>query len=381
MTPLPQVAVRQLRRQVLSGIGAGAAEAEELLAYNENVFRTAGEPLEFPLADEPFVAVWQEYADRGFVHLQSVIPQLSFPVRAGISESAEYRAATRKGAPVRGSGLALRAPHELRIVIHPAPAGRIPLLIAHVREDFVSLVQALTMRNEPGHVPDSMGAAMVAGFNNWDRVARYRASWEREHPGQSWDAGFQQLIPRKHLYQDRFILLSDGPYSGVPASDLGLDDESWRGLSLTIRREHECAHYFTRRVFQSMRNNILDELIADYCGIVAAASEFRADWFLRFVGLESYPGYREGGRLQNYRGGLSDSSFVFLQRLVVDAARNVESFGRQRRERRRQPPYLPAMIATLSRLTLEELAAPESPAMLESAVAGNSVLYESESSR
>lgn len=48
---------------------------------------------------------------------------------------------------------------------------------------------------------------------------------------------------------------------------------------------------------------MLDELIADYAGIVAAWGRYRADWFLRFVGLEDYPRYREGGRLQNYRRG------------------------------------------------------------------------------
>ena len=37
-----------------------------------------------------------------------------------------------------------------------------------------------------------------------------------------------RIVPYRELYQDRFILLSDGPYSAVPAADLGLDDAEWR---------------------------------------------------------------------------------------------------------------------------------------------------------
>jgi hypothetical protein len=52
--------------------------------------------------------------------------------------------------------------------------------------------------------------------------------------------------------------------------------------------------YFTRRVFGSMRNNMLDELIADYIGIIEAMGTYQADWFLRFVGLEDFPMVRGG---------------------------------------------------------------------------------------
>ena len=78
----------------------------------------------------------------------------------------------------------------------------------------------------------------------------------------------------------------------------------------------------------SMRNNLLDELIADYRGIVASSGCYRADWFLRFLGLESFPHYREGGRLQNYRGQptLSDGAFKILQALVKAAAENLQHF-------------------------------------------------------
>jgi len=85
---------------------------------------------------------------------------------------------------------------------------------------------------------------------------------------------------RKELYQDRFIILSSGPYSGVAAAEMGVPEDEWRRISLTIRLEHECAHYLTRQILGSMRNSLLDELIADFAGIVAATDRYRADWFL-----------------------------------------------------------------------------------------------------
>ncbi|MBC6421591.1 MAG: hypothetical protein GDA38_08585 [Hormoscilla sp. SP12CHS1] len=76
------------------------------------------------------------------------------------------------------TGLILKEPESLQLIIHESAAGEIPVIIAGCREDFVSLVQALTKRNEPHPIPDSMGATMVSGFNNWDRIRQYRASWE-----------------------------------------------------------------------------------------------------------------------------------------------------------------------------------------------------------
>jgi hypothetical protein len=357
--------VLQARRRVLEHLGAGASEAEELLKYNENVFdiRSACQ-LEFPLYDEPFVSAWVGYAahHRNPIDaLRESYPQLTFPVLAGISQAPEYLAATRRGR-ISGNGpaLMLSAPESCQITLYPTSAGRIPLLTTPVRTDFELLVQALSKRNEPVPIPSSMGACMIAGINNWDRVRRYRVEWEHRRGSaaseEEWHDEMRQLIPRRELYQDHFIILSYGPYSGVLASDLSLEEEKWRSASFVIRREHECAHYFTRRVFASMRNNLLDELIADYCGIVKSAGRFRADWFLRFVGLENFPHYRPGARLENYRGtpALSDEAFVVLQQLVYRAAKVLEQFNS---EVGTQPDEVtPAILVTLASATLEQLA-------------------------
>jgi hypothetical protein len=362
------------RARILATFGASVAEIDELLAYNHNSFDRTGLtwPIKFPLAPEPHVATWKSYAMLAeevgtFEALQSRLVELQFPIRAGLSQTETYCAATRRGVSTAGmseaTGLRLQHPEQLRLVIHDSLAGAIPVLIA-VRADFVMLVQALTKRNEPEPIPDSMGACIVRGFNNWHRVQQYRQQWERENTIASeaaWRLEFQRLTSQKENYQDRFILLSEGPYSGVAACDLGLSEAEWLSRSLTLRLEHECTHYFTLRLLNCMRNNVLDELIADYRGIVAVNGRYRADWFLRFLGLEAFPTYRTSGRLHNYRGRpvLSDGAFRVLQALVKSAAENLEHFDRQSDNRAIASSDQPLMLLALTCLTLEELASPE----------------------
>jgi hypothetical protein len=119
-----------------------------------------------------------------------------------------------------------------------------------------------------------------------------------------------------------------------------------------------------------MRNNLLDELIADYRGIVAATGHYRADWFLRFLGLESFPNYREGGRLQNYRGQppLSDGAFKILQALVKTAVENLERFDAEYAGELITLNNQPLMLVALTYLTLEELASKEARIRLKKTI-------------
>jgi hypothetical protein len=195
-------------------------------------------------------------------------------------------------------------------------------------------------------------------------VARLRDAFERHEPGllawePTWGETFAVIRERRELYQDCFILLSSGPYSGVAAADLGLSSDEWNRLSITIRLEHECAHYFTRRLCGAMGASLLDELIADYAGITAAIERFRAEWFLRFLGLEDARGYRPGGRLESYRGTppLSDGAFVVLQRVVRCVAATLEAVDALVRVRRQSAVSWARMTLTLASTTLEELAA------------------------
>jgi hypothetical protein len=120
---------------------------------------------------------------------------------------------------------------------------------------------------------------------------------------------------------------------------------------------HEATHYFTRRAFGSMRNNLLDELVADYIGLVAATGRYDADVFLRFMGLENHLQYRPGGRLENYRGRppLGDDAFGVLQRSVVCAAQAIEQFHSANPLDTDDLVAVAERITTLTRVGLEGL--------------------------
>ena len=119
-----------------------------------------------------------------------------------------------------------------------------------------------------------------------------------------------------------------------------------------------------------MRNNILDELIADYRGIVSAIGHYRADWFLHFLGLEAFPIYRPGGRLENYRGNppLSEGAFKILQRLVKAAAENLEQFEQKYQINPKTKAEAMSIFIGLTTIRLEELASEAGISLIETAV-------------
>ncbi len=364
------------RRERVAALGASPAVVEELLAYDTPLFsrERAARAFGFDGADEPHLEAWKRYAREArsagaIPALAARFAQLLFPVREGISATDSYRRATRQGIRPEGdpdaSGIGLVAPERVTLEIASTPTGPVPVLVAPERADFEALVRAFSARNEPVPVPSSMGACIVTGLNNWDRIDDYRKRWQAANVFGDWSAEFASLASRRELYEDRFLILSVGPYSGVPAADAGFPEPKWLDVSGDIRKAHEATHYATFRLAGAMRNNLLDELIADYVGLVHALRGYRLDLALRFFGLESFPEYRQGGRLENYRGKppLSDAALSIAARLVRDAAVQLagleashpmgcaEGDVRQR-------------VTALGSLTLDELAAPE-PALPE----------------
>lgn len=309
---------------------------EQLSFLKENVFNHK-EMLpwdKMPPQDELLVTAWEEYIQDipqlgAYEALRKRLVQLNFPVQAGMSTNPEYLSATRKGMAVENmeaaTGSKLEQPFGLKVYLYQTMAGRIPVIETSHRHDFETLVRVFSHRNEPVPIPASMGACMIKGYNNWDRVARCQ-----QQCGASFS--FEQMKAQKELYQDTFLILTDAEYSGVSAEMLGLTKDHWCKLSMIIRREHEATHYFTLRYLGSARNHLLDEFIADYMGIVAAIGQYRADWFLCFMGLESYPDFRPGGRLTNYLKNieLSEDAFTELKTCMKNVACNVEKFTNDR---------------------------------------------------
>jgi hypothetical protein len=367
-------------RGTLEDLGASGEVLESLIAYTANPFdaeRLAA--LRVPLEDGPQIETWEDYLrvarNEGVMPaLAARLVQLRFPIQVGISQTDAYRAATRRGiAPEGDTMLALEEPAGLELVLHATLAGRVPVITCRTRADFTALVQALSCRNEPEPVPPSMGACIVNGLNNWDRVSRVRRRMEAERgaplDAAEWTEAFRTIAQDKALYQDRLILLSREPYSAVPAAALGLDEDEWRAQSVSIRREHECTHYFTLVALGGMRNNLFDELIADFAGLGRTFGRYDGALALRFLGLEAYPRYRPGGRFENYLAApqVCDGAPEILRTIVVRASRAVETVasGMDLRD----PAVRGRMVTALAGSSLVELAGDEAEVRLRARLA------------
>ena len=84
-------------------------EARELVEYAASPLHGDVVRPRYPLPEPPCVAAWERYADEARGSgvdrvLRRVLAQLRFPVAAGMSASAEYQAATRRGPAKETSG-------------------------------------------------------------------------------------------------------------------------------------------------------------------------------------------------------------------------------------------------------------------------------------
>ncbi|AZA86486.1 hypothetical protein EG349_06635 [Chryseobacterium shandongense] len=316
-----------------------AAFSENLLSkqlkdYFSNKFTTGREGIQTP-SDEKF---WEEYVGDSnnsipFHILRELYPQLNFSIEEGIEKSQSYRDAVRKGSFILSDkALRLHRESEITLKLHQNIAYEIPVLTVPDETDFETLIQCLIHKNNPVKVPISMGASLISGINNWKKINNLKQKWSESNSSVSWNEEFSKnIIPNTYLYKDRIILLSMKPYSNVNAEKLNISSDEWKKMSLKIRLEHECVHLYTLQKFGSASNNLHDELIADYIGILAAAGTYQKDWMLTFMGLEEYPKYRPGARLENYLAGMKLSATEFAQviKIIKNAIENIAAFSNQ----------------------------------------------------
>lgn len=286
-------------RGVLAECGATGAAADTLLRYNDRPSsRGALRPTTLPLDDEDHLRAWRLYAEDArsggaIASLRRRFFQLQFPIEEGISQSTTYREAVLRGMPPDepAAGLPLERPDLVDLVIHPTIGGAVPIIVAGTRADFVTLLRAFASRNEPRPVPDSMGASMISGLNNWDRIGRHRHGLEarlgRALGDEEWTAAFQELRAKPAVYRDRFILLGRGAYGGTPASEAGLPENEWLQASHSIRMNHEATHYVVARVLGEAASNVHDELVADLVGLWATFGRYDLPLALRILGLSA----------------------------------------------------------------------------------------------
>lgn len=308
---------------------------DELLVYSKNKF-IINEQNTSSLLEDSYVYTWEKYYEESkkigtFETLKKYIVQLQFPIQEGISKTEAYINTTLRGKNnLNKSGLKLNQPNALKLEIYnSALVGSVPVLIVPNNEDFIALVCALSNKNEPKELPKSMGASFINGINNWDRIHQLKTKWLRQNSARNWNLYFKEnILPKPHLFKDKLIVLSTKEYSGIKRESMGVSINTWESSSLIIRREHECAHLFTLKHYGTMANNMHDEIIADYAGITKVLGHFNKGWFLRFIGLEDYPLYRKGGRLENYQGKnkLSVEAFEGLKRIIKNVTESIFQF-------------------------------------------------------
>ncbi|MFZ4931645.1 DUF7005 family protein [Chryseobacterium sp. Mn2064] len=310
---------------------------QELESYLQNKFSL--EAIATITSEENFsIRFWEDYllssGKNGFQILQDFYPQLYFPVQTEINKTEHYINAVLKGKDsyeTLQENIQLNDKECVTIKVYDSVAGAIPVISINDCEDFSTFVQCFLHKNNPVPVPQSMGAFLANGINNWARIHDLKEKWTRNNPFGNWNTEFSQnILPHPEMYKDKIIVLSAKPYSNVPADKLGLSGAEWRAYSYTIRLEHECTHLYTLKKYGKASNNLHDELIADYIGICKAFGKYNKEWMLAFMGLEDYPQYRKGARLENYLNNqVSEENFQDITHIIRSAIETIAHFDNE----------------------------------------------------
>lgn len=243
--------------------------------------------------------------------LERAMPQLRLPQVPDVSSSDLYKASVLRGEVQEATALIAVGPppqwdqaDQLRLWIAPHPCGAMPVLITPSAHDFAQLVRALAHRAEPVALADGVHAKAISGLIHWGLIERFGRQ------------GRAQLI-----------LLHEAPYGSVAADQVPghLDDQAWLEASSTLRLEHELTHLATKRLLGEMRLNLLDELIADCMGMVAALGQFRSELFGRCLGVEADNQPRPNGRWLSYTQDLQTPDAHAAVHLALARSRELET--------------------------------------------------------
>ena len=260
--------------------------SNNLFAYCQGFALSSEDWLSLPLENLPELDWWQELgrcSDNGSARglqllktLERSLPQLLLPQVDGISGSELYKALVLRGEAIDNKKLSAAGPkvcwHEpdaLTFWIAYHPCGAMPVLQTPSWNDFVQLVRALAHRSEPQQLADGVHAQAISGLIHWGLIQRF---------------GRQSRA--------QLIVLHEAPYGSVPVEQVSgnLTAREWLDVSTTLRLEHELTHLATKRLLGEMRLNLLDELIADCMGMIAALGRFDVNLFGRCLGIENDDG-------------------------------------------------------------------------------------------
>lgn len=314
--------------------------SDKLKAYLFNKFPLNDDSAASTFTEGPEIQFWEDFLKNFsngkdiFNALKECYPPLNFLIEKEIDKAELYNniLLNAKTNDIKlTSYIKLEDTKNISLELHQSIAGKIPVLTIPNKEDFVKILQSLIHKNNPLPIPASMGAVLLNGLNNSKRFNIIKKNWLQNNPFGDWNTEFtNNIMPNKSLYKDKLVILSTKPYSNVPASQLGLEEDLWISYSISIRKEHELTHLYTLKKYGQATNNLHDELIADYIGIIKTIWNYNKVWMLNFMGLENYPHYREGARLENYvkESKLSPDDFKQLITIIKNAIENIAIFDK-----------------------------------------------------
>ena len=176
-------------------------------------------------------------------------------------------------------------------------AGPVEVLFLERRSDFETFLQIIGHKSAPKPIAPTVGAVTYRGLADWGKVADARDA-DLAAGGDDWGAEFARLAKEPSAFRSEIVVISEGPYSNVPAADASYAPEEWLRISREIRLHHECAHVVCRRKMPDDVLPIWDEVTADVVGLLAATWSYDPALAARFLGV-SESGF-SGGRLAEY---------------------------------------------------------------------------------
>lgn len=308
--------------------------SESLKVYLENNFNKNQSTFKIDKKEDKFwkqnIQICSDEKNNAFDLLKNCFPQLNFPIENEVDKSQEYRNATLKGM-FANQNTSLLDSTNLSVEYFNGFSGAVPIITIQSENEFVKLIQSLCYKNSPVELPRSMGASFINGINNWKKIHDLKGKWLQANPFGDWNKEFSSnILSNSSLFKEKIIVLSTKPYSNISASTFEISESLWKDYSHSIRKNHELTHYYTLQKYGSAKNNLHDELIADYVGIITTIGSYNKNWMLTFMGLEDYPKYRNGARLENYLSSttqLNSEEFKTLLKIVKEAIQNICVFN------------------------------------------------------
>lgn len=243
-------------------------------------------------------------------------PQLTLEPAEGLKDTEEYRRIVRNGYRPEVLECRFRTSDRDSCQVVDTPAGDVEIVYLAEREDFERAVRILAYQGEHSSIPVSMGAVTIRGIVNWTKIQEHKKEY-LSSGNLDWRSEFRRFTAVPENYKDTLILISRGPYSGLPWQKTGWEEEEWVGRSKIIRTYHELAHFVSGILFPEHKEVLRDEVIADCIGLYQATGAYDGSLAGKFLGLEG-SAYQKGGRLENYVTEEFDKNCDRAERLIAE---------------------------------------------------------------